>query len=254
MSKNITITGQRGGSGKSITAVNLAASLALMEKRTLLLDVDPQKSATDWSGIKDKTDVRDISSVLGGLAPISEAILNTELNFLDVLPSGFELFKAEAKFRKNAENIKLLRLILEEVGSDYDYIIIDPPSSYGFLSLMGLAAADWLLVSMSLPNGSFDDLHCLLQVVKDLKSSHKLPLKIAGILFNQCRSKKELDAFLEKQSLTDAKGLVFDNFIPDDEFIRKAIDMKIPAALNNVKNPGAAAFLNFALEIDSFLR
>jgi chromosome partitioning protein len=253
MSKNITITGQRGGTGKSMTAVNLAASLALMEKRTLLIDVDPQKSATDWSGIKNKTYVRDISSVLRGRVPISEAILDTELSFLDVLPSRFELFKAEAQFRKNPENIKMLRLILEEVASEYDYIIIDPPSSYGFLSLMGLAAADWLLVSMSLPHGSFDDLHCLLHVVKDLKSFHKLPLKIAGILFNQCQSKKDLEAFLEKQSLTDAKGLVFDNFIPNDDFIRKAIELKIPAALHNVKYPGAAAFLNFAREIDSFL-
>jgi chromosome partitioning protein len=253
MSKNITITGQRGGTGKSVTAVNLAASLALMEHSTLLVDVDPKKSATEWAGIKNKSYVRDIASVLRGWIPFSEAVLSTELKFLDVLPSGFELFKAESTLCKHPENIKLLRLILKEIGSAYDYIIIDPPSSYGFLSLMSLAAADWLLVSMTMSHEDFEDMGCLLRVIKDLKSSNELPLKIAGILFNQCRSKKEKEEFLYRHSLPDTKGLVFETFIPNDDTIRKSIEKKIPAALHNVKSPGAAAFLKLACEIDSFL-
>lgn len=253
MSKILTISGQRGGTGKSVTAVNLAASLALLEKNTLLIDTDPQRSATHWCGIKEADYTSDIASVLSAKVKFTDAIVKTEFTYLDILPSGFNLFQVAGKLAKHPGNEKLLRLFLKDVEKDYDYIIIDPPSSYGFLSMMAITAADWLLVCLSIPQSSAEDFRDLLLWVKYIRVLHQIPLKIAGLLFNRCESKEELLSFLDHQTLSDAKQLVFNTFIPKDDKIKKSIDLKIPAALHDIKGPAASAYLNLAKEVHFFL-
>ncbi len=253
MSTTLTIVGQRGGIGKSVTAVNLAASFALLEKNTLLIDCDPQKSATDWCGIKDTDYTFDIVSVLSAKVKFTDAIVNTEFSYLDIMPSGFNLFQVAGKLAKHTGNEKLLRLFLMDVEKDYDYIIIDSPSSYGFLSMMAMTAADWLLVCMSMPQSTTEDFHGLFRCVKYIRTLHHVPLKIAGLLFNRCGTKEEILSFLEHRSLSDAKQMVFDTFIPEDDKVEKSIDMKIPAALLDIKGLAASAYLNLAKEIHFIL-
>jgi len=187
MCKIITIAGQKGGTGKSVTAVNLAASLALLEKNTLLIDCDPQACSTEWSGIKDLDYNCDIASVFSGKARLTDAIVKTEFNYLDILPSGFNLFQVALKLSKKQTNEKLLRLLIREIKEDYDYIIIDAPSSYGFLSLSAICAADWLLICMTVQDNFLSDFHSLLKLIKYVRDFHNIPLKVAGILFNRCR-------------------------------------------------------------------
>ena len=110
MGKIITIAGQKGGTGKSVTAVNLAASFALFEKKTLLIDCDPQGCSTQWSGISNKDYNCDISYILSGRAKVVEAIVTTQLDYLDIMPAGFTLFQVALKIAKNPGNEKLLRL------------------------------------------------------------------------------------------------------------------------------------------------
>ncbi len=253
MSKILTIVGQRGGTGKSVTAVNLATSFALLEKHTLLIDSDPQRSATHWCGIKDRDYTCDIASVLSAKVKFTDAIVKTEFTYLDIMPSGFNLFQVAGKLAKHSGNEKLLRLFLKDVEKEYDYIIIDSPSSYGFLSMMAMTAADWLIVCMSIPQSSVEDFHGLLRCVKYIRTFHHVPLKIAGLLFNRCKSKEEILSFLDRQALSDAKQLVFKTFIPKDEKIGKSIDLKIPAALHDIKGPAASAYLNLAKEVHFFL-
>ena len=253
MSKILTIVGQRGGTGKSVTAVNLATSFALLEKHTLLIDSDPQRSATQWCGIKDRDYTCDIASVLSAKVKFTDAIVKTEFTYLDIMPSGFNLFQVAGKLAKHSGNEKLLRLFLKDVEKEYDYIIIDSPSSYGFLSMMAMTAADWLIVCMSIPQSSVEDFHGLLRCVKYIRTFHHVPLKIAGLLFNRCKSKEEILSFLDRQALSDAKQLVFKTFIPKDEKIGKSIDLKIPAALHDIKGPAASAYLNLAKEVHFFL-
>ena len=253
MSTILTIVGQRGGTGKSVTAVNLATSFALLEKHTLLIDSDPQRSATHWCGIKDRDYTCDIASVLSAKVKFTDAIVKTEFTYLDIMPSGFNLFQVAGKLARHSGNEKLLRLFLKDVEKEYDYIIIDSPSSYGFLSMMAMTAADWLLVCMSIPQSSVEDFHGLLRCVKYIRTFHHVPLKIAGLLFNRCESREEILSFLDRRALSDAKQLVFKTFIPKDDKIVKSIDLKIPAALHDIKGPAASAYLNLAKEVHFFL-
>ncbi|MCP3944740.1 MAG: ParA family protein [Desulfobacteraceae bacterium] len=245
----MTISGQKGGSGKSVTAVNLAVSLALYGKKILLIDCDPQGSTTKWSGIKALGYQFDLASVLNGKVTIIEAIMNTQFSCLDVLPSGFDLFSVALKLAGTVSNEKILRLFLEDIEQDYDFIIIDAPSSSGFLSVAALTAADWLIIAMSTRYNCVEDFHCLLKLIKYVRDTHKTPLKIARILFNRCKANKEIDRFLVDQNLSEIKDLVCHTFIPEDDAVKKAIDTNIPLALHDIKSPASSAYLNFAKEM-----
>jgi chromosome partitioning protein len=254
MSTTLTIAGQRGGTGKSVTAVNLAASFALLEKNTLLIDTDPQRSATHWCGIKKADYTNDLASVLSGRVKFIDAVIKTELTCLDIIPSGFKLFQVAAKLAKHTENEKLLRLFLKDVEKNYDYIIIDAPSSYGFLSMMAITAADWLLVCMSIPQTATEDFQDMLRCVKYIRSLHQVSLKIAGLVFNRCGSKEEALFFLDHHALSDAKELVLNTVIPKDDTIEKSISRKIPAALYDIKGRAASAYLDLANEVHFFFK
>ena len=254
MSKIITIAGQKGGTGKSVTAVNLAASLALCEKKTLLIDCEPQGCSTQWCGIKNLDYNCDIASVLSGTIKVANAIVKTQVNCLDILPAGFNLFQVGLKLAENPANEKALRFFLKDVEDEYEYIIIDSPSSYSFLSITAMTAADWLLVCMSVHHNSAGDFHCLLRMAKYIRTTHNVPLRIAGLLFNRCETKKDIVSFIENQNLSDVKELVYNTFIPKDENIKKAIKLKIPVALHDIKSPAAEAFLRFAKEIHFFFK
>lgn len=252
MSKIITIAGQKGGTGKSVTAVNLATSLALFEKNTLLIDCDPQGCSTRWSGIKELDYNCDITSVLSGRAKIMDALVKTEFHYLDIMPARFTLFQTALKLAKHPGNEKILRLFLKDIKDEYEYIIIDAPSSYSFLSVMAMTAADSLLVCMSIHQNSIEDFHCLLKMVKYIRTTHDVPLKIAGLLFNRCETKEDIQSFIENQNLSKVKQMVYNTFIPEDENIKRSIDKKIPVALHDIKTPAAAAYLNFAKEMHFF--
>lgn len=254
MSKIITIANQKGGTGKSTTAVNLAASFALMEKNTLLVDCDPQGCSTMWSGINSHDHNCDISSVLSGRAHFKDAVIKNKIRYLDIMPASFDLFQVTLKLAKNPGNEKLLRLFLKDVEDDYDYIIIDSPSSYSFLNVAAMTAADWLIINMSVHYNSGEDFQYLLRMVKYIQTTHNVPLKIAGLLFNRCATKEEIQAFIENQDLLDVKDMIYKTFIPDDDNIKKSIDLRVPVALHDVKSPAAQAYLNFAMEMNFFFK
>ncbi len=252
MSKTITIAGQKGGTGKSVSAVNLAASLALFEKKTLLIDCDPQGCSTQWSGIDVPDQTCGIVSVLSAKMRFSDAIVRTQSDYMDVMPSGLNLFQAALKLSKTPGNEKLLRLFIKDVEDQYEYIVIDTPSSYSFLSVSAMTAANWLLVCMTPGQNTIDDFQCLLKMVKYIQKAHQVPLKISSVLFNRCADQGQIDSFLKSQDLSDIQQMVCRTFIPEDENIKRAIQLKIPAALHDLKSPAAQAYLGAAREIDSF--
>ena len=254
MSKIITIAGQKGGSGRSTAALGIASSLALMGKNTLLIDFDPGAYATQWSGIRSIDYNCDMATVLSGRIRITDAIVKTQFNTLDLLPSGLSLFQAALKLSKTTENQKILKLLIKDVDNLYDYIIIDPPASYDFLSIAAITAANWLVVCMNEHGSSEDDFRSLLKLVKYIRQTHDVSVKIAGILRNRCCNQSAIDSFLENQELPDIRDMVFKTVIPDDATVDTAIAQKTPLALLDIKCPAAAAYLDFSQELHIFLK
>lgn len=251
MSKVLTISGQKGGIGKSVIAVNLAFSLALYEKKILLIDCDPLGCSTEWSGVNEMSYPADIASVFDGRTGFVNAVVNTQFPWLDILPAGFGLFASSLKLSKMTPNETLLRLFIrEDVYLDYDYILIDGPSSSGYLSIAALAAADWVIAPICPGQNSLLDFHCLLKLVKYVRLTHEIPLKIGGFVFNRCGGEGEIRSFLTRHKMEEIEDLVYDTCIPDDMSVAQAVEKKTPLALDNIKSPAAKAFLDFAKEID----
>ncbi len=249
----LTICGQKGGTGKSVVAVNLAASLALYEKKVLLIDADPSGCSTEWIGIDNAGQGHDLVSVFTGKTRFPDAIVKTRLRWLDVLPAGFDLFQSALKLSDRVSNQIILRLLIQEdAPSSYDYIIIDAPSSYGFLSIMAMASADWLIVPVCPQHGAAADFHCLLILIRYIRKNHKIPLKIGGFVCNRCNDPSAVDdiqTFAGPKKSFQAADLVYDTHIPWDLAVEKSIEKKTPLALYDIKSPAGSAFLNFAKEI-----
>ncbi|MCP4117288.1 MAG: ParA family protein [Desulfobacteraceae bacterium] len=247
----ITIAGQKGGNGRSVTAVNLAASLALLEKRTLLVDCDPRACSTLFAGFGASTLSCDLSSVLFGKVAPSDAVFKTRLRFMDLLPASFNLFHAASRLSLNAGNERILRIFLRELRAEYEYMIIDSPASYSFLTVTALAAADWLLVPFQCSPEDIGDFTSLLRMVRHVRSNFQERLKIAGLLFNRCGSREEIDRFLAGNDLNGVENIVYKSFVPGDDAIRAAGEDGKPVALYDVESPGARAYLDVAKEVIS---
>ncbi len=248
----ITIAGQRGGNGRSVAAVNLSASLALFEKKTLLVDCDPQACSTLMAGVDASSMAWDLSSVLTGKVTLKEAVLKTRLRFMDVLPSSLSLFHAASRLSRNAGNERILRIFLRELTDEYDYILIDPPASYSFLTVMAMAAADWLVLPFHCTPEAIGDLRSLLRMVNHVKENFQQHLKIAGAFFNQCCSRGEIDRFLEEKDLRGVEKIVYNSFVPQDDAVEIAARRGKPVALHDIETPGAKAYLDVANELISF--
>lgn len=253
MSRTIGIAGQRGGTGKTVTAVNLAASLALSEKRTLLVDCDPQGTATHLCGINADELKVDLASVFTARANVEDAIVPTQLSYLDLIPSGINLFGAGMKLSRNPGNEKILRLFIKDIEDEYDYIVIDCPSSVSFMSVCAMAASQSLLVCMDEHRNSYEDFHFFLSMVKYIHSSLSVAVKVAGLLFLRCPGKASVDQFLARQGLEEVKEIVFNTVIPEDPAVRQSIEKRCFCPLYDIKSPASQAYLLFANELDSFL-
>ncbi|MCF8092733.1 MAG: ParA family protein [Desulfotignum sp.] len=251
MATTLTISGQKGGIGKSTIAVNLAATLALYEKKVLLIDCDPRGCATEWIKGSNPGDRHDISSVLNKRVRSADAVVKTQLAWLDILPAGFGLFETGLKLSKTIPGQVVLRTLIEQdLTASYEYIIIDAPSSYGFLSVMALAASDWLIVPICPGMTSKADCLCLFRLINYIRKTHSTSLKIGGFVFNRCNSSDEIQIFLKDQNLTQIADLVCRTCIPEDIRVEKSIIQKTPLVLHDIKTAAGKSFLGLAKEID----
>ena len=245
----LTISGLRGGSGKSITALNLSASVALYEKKVLLVDCDPQAQASLWSKTDSSGNSHDLAQVLSGRITIPDAVSRTPIEGLDILPAGFGLFSLSLKLSRRIDNEKLLRLVIDEVRDSYDIIILDAPSSCGYLSIAALTAADWLTAVVTPDEEWINEFHALVKIVKYIRKSHHTPLGIAGILFNRCNSTKLMETGAVPEALAQIRPLIHQTMIPQDDTVDKASAKASPLALSDIKAPAAQAYLGMAREI-----
>ena len=249
MTRIICITNQKGGVGKTTTAINLSAALAVSDKKTLLVDCDPQANATTGMGIDKNSISKTLYHGIIGETDINSLIMDSEIDSLKVIPSRIELIGFEVEMMSNSERETVLKKLLDRLNDSFDYIIIDCPPSLSLLTLNALTAADSILIPLQCEFYALEGLGQLLQTVKLIKRGLNPNLKIAGILLTMFDKRTNLSHQVVEDAKKYFKTLVLKTIIPRNVRLGEAPSFGKPILLYDAVSPGAKSYFNLAKEI-----
>ena len=249
MARTIAICNQKGGVGKSTTAVNVGAYLALSGKRSLLFDLDPQGNATTTCGISRKALDRDTYQVLVHQLPVHEAIRKTPIDRLQIVPSSLDLAGAEAFLMAAEQRETVLKRVCEPLASQYDFILFDCPPSLGMLTVNALVAADSTIIPVQCEYLALEGLNSLMHAVNLIKQNLNPGLKVGGIVLTMADFRATLAREVADEVKKFFKDMVFNTSIPRNVRLAESPSFGKPICLYDPHSSGALAYQLLTQEV-----
>lgn len=250
MATVICVTNQKGGVGKTTTAVNVGYFLAKDKYRTLIIDFDPQGNASSGLGIEKGDAQATMTEVILGQVPIAEAIVKTKTKRLDIVPTTPELANAEVELTKLAKKFTQLKAAISAVATEYDFIIIDSPPSLSLLTVNGMIAADYLLLPVQTEFFALEGVAQLLDSMKLVKKAMNPDLKLLGVVATMYDKRTSLSVQVLEEVRKYFKELVFKTAIPRNVRVAEAPSHGAPVGNYDRFSKGAKAYRELTKEVE----
>ncbi|HRR24186.1 MAG TPA: AAA family ATPase [Bacteroidia bacterium] len=249
MGKIIAIANQKGGVGKTTTAINLAATLAVLEKKVLIIDADPQANATSGVGIKsDQIGITTYECLTEGADP-HEAIIQTETPNLSILPSSIDLVGAEIEMINLSNREYMMKQVIDKISADFEFIIIDCSPSLGLVTINALTASDSVIIPVQCEYFALEGLGKLLNTINIVQSRLNPNLGIEGILLTMYDSRLRLSNQVVEEVKTHFQNMVFSTIIQRNTKLGEAPSFGETIIMHDASSKGAINYLNLAREI-----
>ncbi|TNF47027.1 MAG: ParA family protein [Bacteroidetes bacterium] len=248
MGKTIAIANQKGGVGKTTTAINLGGCLGVLEYKTLIVDADPQANATSGVGLDPKNSRNIYDCLINEINP-SELIINTENPNLDILPSHIDLVGAELEMINLPKREHMLKMALDKIKDQYDFILIDCSPSLGLITVNALTAADSVMIPVQCEYFALEGLGKLLNTIKIVQGRLNPELEIEGILLTMYDTRLRLANQVVEEVKTHFQELVFDTVIHRNTKLGEAPSYGETIVMHDAASKGSINYLNFAREI-----
>ena len=249
MAKIITLANQKGGVGKTTTAINLAASMGILERKTLLIDADPQANSTSGVGFDPKNVKTSLYECLINEVSPRDIILETEFPNLDLLPSHLDLVGAEIELINHPNRENIMKLAIQELNDDYEYIVVDCSPSLGLITVNALTAADSVLIPVQCEYFALEGLGKLLNTIKIVQKRLNPELAIEGILLTMYDSRLRLSNQVLNEVRRHFQDLVFDTVVHRNTRLGEAPSFGKPVVMYEAESTGAKNYLNLTREI-----